>query len=248
MHAARQVLDYLEDNLRAEAASLGDAHKESPEELAERHERVQAASLAALGRLLEALLPPDQAPPGGNAPAAPGARAAACCCCCCIFGAGCCRGLGPAVPGLASHAVFPAHLRGCSTGLGAWRSCSLDLCPVLVSVYWSFSWHTQDSLRSCSMLRWWLGVLWVLPDEAAGEALRRVRGLLLEPGALKRLISAKSPLPVRTATYRLIALLSRRRVSLSLPQQADVLHAKDRGLLLPRNSPRLPWVASCTVS
>ena len=59
-----QILDYLEEHLRADPAALGEPHKEPPEELAERHERVQAAALAALARLLEALLP-DKAQEGG---------------------------------------------------------------------------------------------------------------------------------------------------------------------------------------
>ena len=40
--------------------------------------------------------------------------------------------------------------------------------------------------------------------------LWRIQALLLEPGALKRLLGAKSPMGVRIAAYNLIALLSRR--------------------------------------
>lgn len=69
--SAAQILDYLEDILRADPAALGEPHKESPEELGERHERAQAASLAALARLLEALLPKQATrggPPGAHKP------------------------------------------------------------------------------------------------------------------------------------------------------------------------------------
>ena len=53
---ALQVLQLLYDNLLAAPEGLGDARKESPEELAERHERVLAASLLALSSLLDLLV------------------------------------------------------------------------------------------------------------------------------------------------------------------------------------------------
>lgn len=52
-----QVLDFLGEMIRSEPAALGDMHKESPEELAERHERVLSSALAALAALLDSLLP-----------------------------------------------------------------------------------------------------------------------------------------------------------------------------------------------
>lgn len=51
-----QALQLLRDNLLAAPEGLGDARKESPEELAERHERVLAASLLALSSLLDLLV------------------------------------------------------------------------------------------------------------------------------------------------------------------------------------------------
>lgn len=50
------MLQLLRDNLTANAEALGDARKESPEELAERHERVLAGSLLALSSLLDLLV------------------------------------------------------------------------------------------------------------------------------------------------------------------------------------------------
>lgn len=64
------MLDYLEANVRADPQGLGDAHRESPEELAERHERVRGASLAALAQLLDRLLPDQAAAAAGAAPGA----------------------------------------------------------------------------------------------------------------------------------------------------------------------------------
>lgn len=46
-----QVVGLLEDNLAATPEQLGDAARESGEELAQRHERVVAASLLALAAL-----------------------------------------------------------------------------------------------------------------------------------------------------------------------------------------------------
>lgn len=65
-----QVLLFLQDTLKATPESLGDARKETAEELAERHERVVAASLLALSSLLDLLVSKDQhdSPTGtGNA-------------------------------------------------------------------------------------------------------------------------------------------------------------------------------------
>lgn len=55
-----QVLLFLQDTLKASPESLGDARKETAEELAERHERVVAASLLALSSLLDLLVSKDQ--------------------------------------------------------------------------------------------------------------------------------------------------------------------------------------------
>lgn len=55
-----QVLVFLQENLKATPESLGDPRKESPEELAERHERVVAASLLALSSLLDLLVSKQQ--------------------------------------------------------------------------------------------------------------------------------------------------------------------------------------------
>ena len=55
-----QVLLFLQETLKATPESLGDARKETPEELAERHERVVAASLLALSSLLDLLVSKDQ--------------------------------------------------------------------------------------------------------------------------------------------------------------------------------------------
>lgn len=54
------MLLFLQDNLKATPEALGDARKETPEELAERHERVVAASLLALSSLLDLLVSKDQ--------------------------------------------------------------------------------------------------------------------------------------------------------------------------------------------
>lgn len=55
-----EVLLFLQDNLKATPEALGDAKKETPEELAERHERVTAASLLALSSLLDLLVSQQQ--------------------------------------------------------------------------------------------------------------------------------------------------------------------------------------------
>eukprot|EP00891_Asterochloris_glomerata_P008818 jgi/Astpho2/8818/Aster-x0370 len=49
----QQILTMLDDNLAAAPDTLGDSRKETPEELAERHTRVQAASLLALSSLID---------------------------------------------------------------------------------------------------------------------------------------------------------------------------------------------------
>lgn len=54
------MLLFLQDILKATPESLGDARKETAEELAERHERVVAASLLALSSLLDLLVSKDQ--------------------------------------------------------------------------------------------------------------------------------------------------------------------------------------------
>ena len=54
------MLLFLQDMLKATPESLGDARKETPEELAERHERVVAASLLALSSLLDLLVSKEQ--------------------------------------------------------------------------------------------------------------------------------------------------------------------------------------------
>ena len=59
-HYVLQVLLFLQDTLKATPESLGDARKETAEELAERHERVVAASLLALSSLLDLLVSKDQ--------------------------------------------------------------------------------------------------------------------------------------------------------------------------------------------
>lgn len=51
-----QVLQLLHDDLIAIPEALGDARKETPEELAERHERVLAGSLLAFSSLLDLLV------------------------------------------------------------------------------------------------------------------------------------------------------------------------------------------------
>ena len=54
------MLIFLQENIKATADMLGDARKETPEELAERHERVVAASLLALSSLLDLLVSKQQ--------------------------------------------------------------------------------------------------------------------------------------------------------------------------------------------
>lgn len=54
-----QILDCLERNVRSKPADLAELHKEDIDELEERHERVVAASLRAMGTLLDVLLPAD---------------------------------------------------------------------------------------------------------------------------------------------------------------------------------------------
>lgn len=54
------MLIFLQDNLKATPETLGDPRKETPEELAERHERVVAASLLALSSLLDLLVSKQQ--------------------------------------------------------------------------------------------------------------------------------------------------------------------------------------------
>ncbi len=54
-----QVLDCLERNVRSKPADLAELHKEDIDEVEERHERVVAASLRAMGTLLDVLLPAD---------------------------------------------------------------------------------------------------------------------------------------------------------------------------------------------
>ena len=60
-----QVMDFLEENVGATPEALGDLHKETPEERAERHERVVASSLAAMRNLLDVLLPTQASGPRG---------------------------------------------------------------------------------------------------------------------------------------------------------------------------------------
>lgn len=54
------MLLFLQDILKATPESLGDARKETAEELAERHEQVVAASLLALSSLLDLLVSKNQ--------------------------------------------------------------------------------------------------------------------------------------------------------------------------------------------
>ncbi len=63
--AMMQVMDFLEENMAATPEALGDMHKETPEERAERHERVLASSLAAMRSLLDCLLPKEASAPKG---------------------------------------------------------------------------------------------------------------------------------------------------------------------------------------
>lgn len=54
-----QVVSLLEDNLKATPEQLGDAARESADELTQRHERVTAATLLALAALADAAAPTD---------------------------------------------------------------------------------------------------------------------------------------------------------------------------------------------
>ena len=63
--AAMQVFDFLEENVGATPEALGDMHKETPEERAERHERVLASSLTAMRNVLDVLLPKEASAPRG---------------------------------------------------------------------------------------------------------------------------------------------------------------------------------------
>ncbi|KAL3135632.1 hypothetical protein ABBQ38_006112 [Trebouxia sp. C0009 RCD-2024] len=60
MFTRTEVLLFLQDMLKATPDSLGDPRKETPEDLAERHERVVAASLLALSSLLDLLVSKEQ--------------------------------------------------------------------------------------------------------------------------------------------------------------------------------------------
>jgi hypothetical protein len=53
-------------------------------------------------------------------------------------------------------------------------------------------------------------MLLVRADEAGRDAVARAKEIVIDQGALKRLLSAKSPIAVRSACYSLIAFLSRR--------------------------------------
>nr|ADF43172.1 294687m [Chlamydomonas reinhardtii] len=55
LHCRLQLAAYLRDMMAAAPAQLGDPRKDSPEELEERHERVQAACCAALAQLIDVL-------------------------------------------------------------------------------------------------------------------------------------------------------------------------------------------------
>lgn len=72
-----QVLQLLSDNLASTPQSLGDSKKESAEELADRHERVLAATCGALAALLELAAPPSSAGQPGAAAAAAAAEPSA---------------------------------------------------------------------------------------------------------------------------------------------------------------------------
>ena len=65
MQSCLQIIDFLEENVKATPESLGDMHKETPEERAERHERVLASSLIAMCNLLDMLLPAASSEPRG---------------------------------------------------------------------------------------------------------------------------------------------------------------------------------------
>lgn len=62
-----QILTMLDDNLAAAPDTLGDSRKETPEELAERHTRVQAASLLALSSLIDLTAGGESGVSGGHA-------------------------------------------------------------------------------------------------------------------------------------------------------------------------------------
>jgi hypothetical protein len=72
-----QVVSLLEDNLKATPEQLGDAARESTDELAQRHERVIAATLLALAALADAAAPADAtaAADALSRPAVPASRA-----------------------------------------------------------------------------------------------------------------------------------------------------------------------------
>ena len=62
-----QILTMLDDNLAAAPDTLGDSRKETPEELAERHTRVQAGSLLALSSLVDLTAGNESGMKGGHA-------------------------------------------------------------------------------------------------------------------------------------------------------------------------------------
>ena len=62
-----QILTMLDDNLAAAPDTLGDSRKETPEELAERHTRVQAGSLLALSSLVDLTAAGESGVTGGHA-------------------------------------------------------------------------------------------------------------------------------------------------------------------------------------
>ena len=68
IHKVAQVVSYLEENLDAAPGALGEPGKETPEELAQRHERVAAASLLALASLLDLTLGAAGRVPGSVIP------------------------------------------------------------------------------------------------------------------------------------------------------------------------------------
>lgn len=61
LYCRTELLSYLKEQLTATPAALGDPRRDSPEELGERHERVQAAALLSLASLLEAVAPSNKA-------------------------------------------------------------------------------------------------------------------------------------------------------------------------------------------
>jgi hypothetical protein len=69
-----QVLAHLEEAINSRPEGLGDARNESSEELAERHQRVMASSLLALGSFAQLMMTARVA---AEAPAATAALAAA---------------------------------------------------------------------------------------------------------------------------------------------------------------------------